>query len=200
MSTIPTTEIIIFETSEDFRKDVSILRPAFDIVSKSDGFRKPVYSGTQIENPTTGYLFLNWDSLAHHQAVMTSPSYGPLLEELKPAFGGPSKMYHVIFNDHPIALEQPVTEVLLITLKDPSHRAEVFDIIGKISDQTKKMIVFGPALEDENTIIVVGGWESVEAHWKTVANPEPKAAIERLFVLANKDHLFHTALHSYAGN
>ncbi|KAG1761831.1 hypothetical protein EDD22DRAFT_847446 [Suillus occidentalis] len=200
MSTIPTTEIIIFETSEDFRKDVSILRPAFDIVSKSEGIRTPVYSGTQIENPTTGYLFLNWDSLAHHQAVMASPSYGSVLETLKPAFGGPSKMHHVIFNDHPIALEQPVTEVLLITLKDPSHRAEVFDILGKISDQTKKMIVFGPTLEDENTIIVVGGWESVEAHWKTVANPEPKAAIERLFVLVNKDHLFHSALRSYAGN
>jgi hypothetical protein len=42
MSTIPTTEIIIFETSEDFRKDVSILRPAFDIVSKSEGIRKCV--------------------------------------------------------------------------------------------------------------------------------------------------------------
>lgn len=107
-------------------------------------------------------LALDWDSLAHHQAVMASPSYGSLLETLKPAFGGPSKMHHVIFNDHPIALEQPVTEVLLITLKDPSHRAEVFDILGKISDQTKKMIVFGPTLEDENTIIVVGGWESVE--------------------------------------
>jgi hypothetical protein len=200
MSAIPTTEIIIFETSEKFRNDFSILRPAFDIVSKADGFRKPVYSGTQIENPATGYLFLNWESLAHHQAVMASPSYGPLLEVLKPAFGGPSKMYHVIFNDHPIAFQQPVTEVLLITLKDPSHRAEVLDILGKISDLTKKMLVFGPTLEDGNTIILVGGWPSVEAHWKTVADPEPKAAIERLFVLANKDHLFHTALHSYEGN
>jgi hypothetical protein len=42
MSTIPTTEVIIFETSEEFRKDASILRPAFDMVSKSDGFRKCV--------------------------------------------------------------------------------------------------------------------------------------------------------------
>ncbi|KAG1733519.1 hypothetical protein EDB19DRAFT_1830903 [Suillus lakei] len=196
---IPTTEIIIFETSEEFRNDYSILRPAFDIVSKSDGFQKPIYFGAQIEKPATGYLFLNWDSLAHHQAVMASPSYAPLLEVLKPAFGGPSKMHHVIFNDHPIAFQQPVTEVLLITLKDPSHRAEVFDILSKLSDLTKKMLVFGPTLEDGNVIILVGGWSSVEAHWETVANPEPKAAIDRLFVLANKDHLFHVALRSYAG-
>ncbi|KAG2344192.1 hypothetical protein BDR05DRAFT_932236 [Suillus weaverae] len=200
MSTIPTTEILIFDTSEEFRKDVSILRPAFDIVSKADGVHKPVYSGVQIENPATGYIFLNWDTLAHHQAVMASPSYGPLLEALKPAFGGSSKMYHVIFNDHPIALQQPVTTVLLITLKDPSHRAEVFDILSKISNLRKKMLVFGPTLEDKNAIVLVGGWSSVEAYWEMVADPEPKAAMERLFVLANKEHLSHAALRSYAGN
>ncbi|KAG1898875.1 uncharacterized protein F5891DRAFT_1190370 [Suillus fuscotomentosus] len=198
MSTIPTTEIIIFETSEKFREDVSCLRPASDIVSKADGVHKPVYFGLQIENPATGYLFLNWDSLAHHQAFMTSSSYGPLLEALKPTIGGPFKMYHVIFNDHP-TFQQPVTEVLLITLKDPSHRAEVFDILNNLSDLTEKKLIFGPTLEDENAIILVGGWSSVEAHWEMVANPEPKAAVERLFVLANKDHLFHTALSSYAG-
>ncbi|KAG2039453.1 hypothetical protein BDR03DRAFT_917282 [Suillus americanus] len=199
MSTIPTTEVIIFDTSEEFRKDVSILRPAFDIVSKVDGFRAPVYTGTQIENPEKGYIFLNWDSLAHHQASMASPSYGSVLEALKPAFGGPSKMYHVIFNDHPIALQQPVTQVLLLTLKDPSHRAEVFAILSKISDLSKKMLVFGPTLENENEIILVGGWASVEAHWEKVAS-EPKAVVERLFFLATKDHHFHAALKSYAGN
>jgi hypothetical protein len=93
---------------------------------------------------------------------MTSPSYGPLLEALKPAIGGSSKMHHVIFNDHPIAFQQPVTEVLVITLKDPSHRAEVYDILNKMSDLTKKMLVFGPTVEDENVIILVGGWQSVE--------------------------------------
>ncbi|KAG2145710.1 hypothetical protein BD769DRAFT_1660825 [Suillus cothurnatus] len=199
MSTIPTTEVVIFDTSEEFRKDVSILRPAFDIISKVDGVQAPVYTGTQIENPATGYIFLNWDSLAHHQTLMASPSYGPLLEVLKPAFGGPSKMHHVIFNDHPIAFQQPVTEVLVVTLKDPSYRAEVYDILTKMSDLTKKMLVFGPTLEDENVIILVGGWQSVEAHWETVANPEPKAAIERLFVLVTKDHLFHAALRPYEG-
>ncbi|KAG1807964.1 uncharacterized protein BJ212DRAFT_1534358 [Suillus subaureus] len=76
MSTIPTTEVIIFDTSEAFRKDISVLGPAADVVSKVDGVRRPVYTGTQIENPTTGYIFLNWESLAHHQALMAAPSYG----------------------------------------------------------------------------------------------------------------------------
>jgi hypothetical protein len=71
-------------------------------------------------------------------------------------------MYHVIFNAQPVALQQPVTEVLLLTIKNPSYRTEVFDILTKISDSTKKMFVFGPSLEDKNVIIAVGGWQSVE--------------------------------------
>jgi hypothetical protein len=94
--------------------------------------------------------------------MLASPSYGALLEALKPAYGGWSKMYHVNFNANPIALQQPVTEVLLLTIKNPSNRTEVFEILTKISDSTKKMLVFGPALEDANLIIVIGGWRSVE--------------------------------------
>jgi hypothetical protein len=95
-------------------------------------------------------LASDWNSLAHHQAMLASPSYGALLEALKPAYGGWSKMYHVNFNANPIALQQPVTEVLLLTIKNPSNRTEVFEILTKISDSTKKMLVFGPALEDAN--------------------------------------------------
>lgn len=76
----------------------------------------------------------------------------------------------------------------------------MFDILTKISNLTEKMLVFGSTLEDENTIVLVGGWQSVEAHWEMVAKPEPKAAVERLFALANKDHLFHVALSSFSGN
>ncbi|KAG2109590.1 uncharacterized protein F5147DRAFT_575608 [Suillus discolor] len=196
---IPTTELVIFDTTEEVRNDRSILSPAFEIVSKSDGIQMPAYVGTQIENPARGYVFMNWDSLAHHQAMLESPSYATLLEALKPAYGGWSKMYHVIFNAHPIAFQQPVTEVLLLTVENADHRTEVFDILTKISDSTEKMLVFGPALEDENVIIVVGGWQSVEAHWEMVANPEPKAALEQLYTLANKDHLFHSTLTSFHG-
>ncbi|KAG2039427.1 hypothetical protein BDR03DRAFT_220472 [Suillus americanus] len=196
---IPTTELVIFDTTEAVRKDRSILKPAFELVSKSSGIQMPAYVGTQIENPAKGYVVMNWDSLAHHQAMMASPSYATLLEALKPAYGGWSKMYHVNFNAHPIGLQQPVTEILLLTIKNPSHRTEVFDILTKISDSTKKMLVFGPSLEDKNVIIVVGGWQSVEAHWQMVAKPEPKAALERLYTLANKDHLFHSTLTSFTG-
>ncbi|KAG2057159.1 hypothetical protein BDR06DRAFT_952293 [Suillus hirtellus] len=145
---IPTTELVIFDTTEEVCNDCSILSPAFEIVSKSDGIQMPAYVGTQIENP---------------------------------------------------ARQQPVTEVLLLSIENPDHRTEVFDILTKISDSTENMLVFGPTLENENVIIVVGGWQSVEAHWEMVANPEPKAALERLYTLANEDHLFHSTLTPFMG-
>lgn len=60
--------------------------------------------------------------------------------------------------------------------------------------------MFGSTPGDENVLILAGGLPSVEVHWEMVANPEPQAVIEWLFVLANKDHLFHAALSLYAGN
>ncbi|KAG1898876.1 uncharacterized protein F5891DRAFT_981532 [Suillus fuscotomentosus] len=188
---IPTSELVIFDTTEAIRKDRSILKPAFELVSKSSGIQIPAYVGIQIENPAKGYVFMNWDSLAHHQAMLASPSYPNLLEALKPCIWG--------LVEDPVAVKQPVTEVLLLTIKNPSNRTEVFDILTKFSDSTKKMAVFGPTLEDKNVIIFVAGWRSVEAHWEAVAKPETKAALERLYTLANKDHLFHTSFTSFTG-
>ncbi|KAG2119396.1 hypothetical protein DEU56DRAFT_918561 [Suillus clintonianus] len=199
---IPTTEIIIFDTSEEFRNDPSILRPAFDIVSKADGIQMPAYAGVQIENPATGYVFLNWDSQEHHQAMIASPLHDTLREALKPVLGGSEKIYHVIFNKHPTALQQPVTEILCLALKDPSNRAEVLDIFTKNSASPVKINTFGSTLEDENLFILVGGWLSVESHWQMhkgmiTSSPELKAQLERLQALTDKKHLFHTALTPY---
>jgi hypothetical protein len=94
--------------------------------------------------------------------LINGPDYPHLLETLSPVFGGKTEIHHVIFNYKPIAFESPVTEVFITTLKDPSNRAEVFDILTKISDMTEKRLVFGSTLEDENVIILVGGWPTVE--------------------------------------
>jgi hypothetical protein len=94
--------------------------------------------------------------------VRDSPDYVNVLNALKPVIGGDVKMNHVIFNNYPIAFESPVTEVLFLTLKDPSHRAEVTEILTKISNMTEGRLVFGPTLQDENVIVLVGGWQSVK--------------------------------------
>ena len=107
-------------------------------------------------------LASDWESQAHHQKVIDGPNYGDVINTLKPVIGGDAKMNHVIFNSYPIAFESPVTEVLFLTLKDPGHRAEVTEILTRISNMTEGRLVFGPTLEDENIIVLVGGWQSVK--------------------------------------
>ena len=117
-------------------------------------------------------LASDWDSLAHHRAVANGPNYGDVIAALMPAIGAELKMHLVIFNDHPIAFEYPVTEVNVITLKDPSYRTEVYEILTTVSEKTEKKLVFGPTLEDENVIVVVGGWESIEVGTPTIIDSD----------------------------
>jgi quinol monooxygenase YgiN len=195
----PTTEILIFEASNEFRDDpLRLSIPPFDIVLKADGVHAPAYYGKQVEDPSIwGNVFLNWDSYEAHKAVTDAPSYQAILDALKPSLGGKTEMYHVQFSAPTIALEKPVTEVLILTLKAPENRATVVDILSKISEVTEKRLVFGQTREDENKYILIGGWPTVEAHWETVAKPEIAATLDKLYSLAAKDHHYHTKLSQY---
>lgn len=146
--------------------------------------------------------------------MIDGDSYPAVLGALKPALGGKVEIYHVKFSAPPIALDQPVTEVLMLTLKAPENRAAVVDILTKIAELSG-MHAFGQTREDENKYIVVGGWPSVEvrrrntiprlendtplsqAHQEMAAKPEVAATVDKLRSLVNKDHLYHTKLSQY---
>ncbi|KAI9573408.1 hypothetical protein HD554DRAFT_2055825 [Boletus coccyginus] len=194
-----TTEILIFETSSEFRDDPGLAIPAFEMVLEVDGAHAPAYYGKQIEDASTGYIILNWDSYEAHKAFIDSPSYSALLEKLKPSLGasGKAEMYHVQFSAPTIALEKPATEVCILTLKAPENRATVVDILSTISEATEKAVVFGQTREDENKYILIGGWPTVEAHLETIARPEVTAILEKLYSLVDKDHHYHTKLLQY---
>ncbi|KAH7913616.1 hypothetical protein BJ138DRAFT_582259 [Hygrophoropsis aurantiaca] len=202
---IPTTEIIFLPPTAAFIANPSIVYPAFDIVLKTEGLIAPVYHGLQIEPNAAGqtdgaFFFLNWETLDHHAALMKAANYPTLISHLLPAFDGETKMYHVKFSDLPVALEKPVTEILVLTLNAEENRAKVVEILSKISEASEKMLVFGETVEDKNKIILIGGWVSVEAHWEMVKKPEVKAALDLLYSLANKELIVHTKLTKYSGN
>ncbi|KAF8547996.1 hypothetical protein OG21DRAFT_1526775 [Imleria badia] len=195
-----TTEVLIFESSEAFRNDPDVVIPAFKEVLKAHGVHAPGYYGKQIEEPSTstyGYIFLNWDNFEAHKALIDGPSYATVLEGLKPSLGGKVEMYHVKFSGPTIAFENPLTEVLILTLKAPEHRATMVDLLSKFSEPSGKKVVFGQTREDENKYVIVGGWPTVEAHWEIAAKPEVAATIEKVSSLANRDHFHHTKLSKY---
>lgn len=109
-------------------------------------------------------VHVDWDDYEAHKAIMDAPSYSALLEALTPCLSGTRapEMYHVQFSAPTIALEKPVTEVLILTLKAPENRATVVDILSKISESSGKILVFGQTREDENKYILIGGWQTVE--------------------------------------
>ncbi|KAG9310827.1 hypothetical protein JVU11DRAFT_8680 [Chiua virens] len=52
-------------------------------------------------------------------------------------------MYHIRFLGPTIALDRPVTEVTILTLKAPENHEALVDILSKVSETTAKMLVFG---------------------------------------------------------
>lgn len=166
-------------------------------------------------------IHVDWDSWEAHSAIVDKPAYLDLLKALTPSLSGTHcpEMYHIQFSGPTVALEKPVTEVLVLTLKAPENRATMVDILSEIAGSSGESLIFGQTREEENKYILIGGWETVEvgrsnatrvlplddkkltrssqAHWEAVAKPEAAAAFERLYSLANKDHLFHTNLLQY---
>jgi hypothetical protein len=55
------------------------------------------------------------------------------------------------------AVIRPKADGVPLTLKDPSHRIGVFDILLKISDSSEKILMFALTLEDENVASLAGG-------------------------------------------
>ncbi|KAN0079819.1 hypothetical protein V8E55_009385 [Tylopilus felleus] len=188
------TEIFIFETSEAFRANQQIITNALKPTLQAEGANAPGYYGIQIENPTTGYIIIHWDSHEIHKAFASHPSFPAINEAFKPSLGGNVVIYDVSFSAPTVALEKPVTEILVLSLKAPENREAVVDILTKFSEASGKMLVFGQTCQDENKYVVLGGWPTVEAHWETATKPEVSAALDKLHSLANKEHLYHTSL------
>ncbi|KAF8549817.1 hypothetical protein OG21DRAFT_1469530 [Imleria badia] len=194
------TEIIIFDTSEASREnpESQVVTNALKPTLLAEGANTPAYYGLQIENPSTGYIIIHWDSHEIHQAFGNHPSFPAIHEAFKPSLGCNRATYDVEFSAPTVAaLEKPVTEIPVSSLKAPENRDAVVDILTKISEASENILVFGQTRQDENKYIVIGGWPTVEVHWETAAKPEFAAALTKLYSLVNKEHLYHTGLSRY---
>ena len=93
---------------------------------------------------------------------MHAPSFTKLVAGAAPALAAPYTLYHVRFSAPTIALNYPVTEVAILTLKAPENRAGVVEILSGIAKATNNLYAFGLTRGDENKYVAICGWESVE--------------------------------------
>jgi quinol monooxygenase YgiN len=216
---LPMTVITIIETTDAVRANANVFSPTFDhlismgvkgwvtpvdgIVQGRSGtmtvFNRPIYYGLEAENPKIGVTFVNWDSYEQHQAIVHTPAFAKLVASAAPALAAPYKLYHVRFSAPTIALNYPVTEVAILTLKAPENRAGVVAILSGIAKATNNLYAFGLTRGDDNKYVAICGWESVEAHRKAVSNPESQERLKKLYALADQDRMYNVKLKKFGG-
>lgn len=135
---------------------------------------RSIYQGIQLENPATGYVFNAWETLAHHQALQSSPSYPVVVQSMTPAFIGPIDVLHVTFVGGLSALDKPVTQITFITLNKGASKERALELLEGIRSEGGRgaTFAFGPAIEKEDIIVSIIGWDSVEEHNTTQEPPQ----------------------------
>ncbi|TFK49371.1 hypothetical protein OE88DRAFT_1736993 [Heliocybe sulcata] len=193
----PVSELVTFTSSEAYQKDQSVLKGLIEILDATDG-KLSTYHGPQVEDPSQGYLFVQWQTYEHHVALMNAPVYPKLIETLKPAVGGPFEMVHVKFNkDVTKALEKPITEVATFTLKPGKKMEQLVPLLDQLTS-TSELSIWGPTLEKEDRVVLVFGWNSLEEHHEVVSKgpEELKKVLVSLNELADLK-LYHSKLQKY---
>ncbi|KAM6520180.1 hypothetical protein FALCPG4_013733 [Fusarium falciforme] len=177
-----------FDESTDAAKAIS---KVLDSTLKQPGARR-VYTGVEIENPSTLWLFIDWETLEHHNTYRKTADHGPILESLDPYVNFNKYLSkHVTVNPHPPEdvldkARSPVTEVLLAFFPPDydiaarataTRRLEEFAARALKTSPDWRGISYGWSVENDvpvkgdedktgSMLVAFIGWPSVEAHQK----------------------------------
>ncbi|KAF9565755.1 hypothetical protein CPC08DRAFT_704456 [Agrocybe pediades] len=108
---MPVTELVRWYATDAFLSDLpSTFGPMVKYVSSAEGCLR-IYTGVEVEDNTSFWMVVVWQSHEHHQAMMNRPDYPDMVARLKPFFrDGQLKMDHVEFNgDSDNAFGSPIT-------------------------------------------------------------------------------------------
>ncbi|TFK49735.1 hypothetical protein OE88DRAFT_1662367 [Heliocybe sulcata] len=173
------TELVVFDASEAYQKDNKAAQGLVDVLNKTDG-KIATWHGPGVEDPTKGYLWVRWESLDAHKALMDSPTYPDLIASMKPCLAGEFEMVHVKFNKDPLeALNAPATEVVTVTLKEGKSEVDITAFLeqgSKMELPGASASAYGPVVEKPGSFIMIVGWSSVEAHQKVREERTEEAA------------------------
>ncbi|KAN0079821.1 hypothetical protein V8E55_009387 [Tylopilus felleus] len=196
--TLPSIGVSFFNTSDSFRTNPKILEQAFGQLRAAGVNLPKSYFGLAKENPNAGIIISHWDE--QHKEMLKAPSYADAAKVFAQATTGTPKWYHAQLSGPTTALDKPVTEVSLVTVKRPENRAAVADILSRmprvIGNPTG---AFGPTRDDKNKYIAICGWESVEAHTQAVSKPEFQEVFMNFYSLADVNFLYHAKLKKIGG-
>jgi len=177
-SSSPVTEIVTLQLGPNFSEDTS--KRLIEKLKKQPGCQD-VYWGPTVEDANVAHLFIDWDSVEHHEDFraneeVSKPILDPMLEMLTGS--SPLTYFHVPFEPFPPtkAMSGPILELGQLEAKDdPGAKEEMKKIVEKILGFAIKHpkcngAAFGTVVEDQNRVVIVLAWESVEAHMEDFRN------------------------------
>ncbi|VDC00825.1 unnamed protein product [Peniophora sp. CBMAI 1063] len=181
-----TYEIAWWPATDALKKDVNAYKPAADIVAKHTHL--PIFAGLSVEKGDF-FLLVTWENAAAHSAFLAHPDAAALAKdhpELFPPEGaaGVLGVCHAHLNADPLSvLSAPVVENAFLTPKEN----ESFDELTKtlVGVEAKRAeggggkygsgTIVGTIEERPDQLVVLVGWNSVEAHTAYIAPDGPAA-------------------------
>ncbi|RDB18022.1 hypothetical protein Hypma_000708 [Hypsizygus marmoreus] len=199
---MPIVEIVKFPGSDAFVADQLVFKSALDILLNAAGVIS-VYYGKQVEDGTTGYLVVVWETYEDHTRSKEHAKYPDLLESLRLAASGPLDVQHVPFDiDSSAVFGAPATEIAIITPKADASK-DVFSSTFRtlreelIKEKSCHSVIWGESRERSPSIVLAIGWDSVQAHADAVAGGVFPDIIGSLSALADIN-LTHTSFVKYS--
>ncbi|EPQ54472.1 hypothetical protein GLOTRDRAFT_121619 [Gloeophyllum trabeum ATCC 11539] len=181
----PVVEFVYFTASDAYKADDSLIDSAVSAVVRAPGSQN-LFRGIQTEDGATLYIAVAWDSITSHENLIKNEAeYTPLVSVLQRAIAPSAAMamLHAEFNDHAAAvraLADPATELAFFTLKSPDEAAVLPAKMAALEKELehapgRRSYTWGKVVEKEDQILLIIGWDSVEAHWDALKVDKPFA-------------------------
>jgi len=149
-------------------------------IQRQDGIQRQHY-GRTIENPNLLIWMIDWDSVDSHHKFETTPDYAPFLQRLKPILDG-VHLHHFLPTPSPASVltDAPVIEFATFYKVQPDFKSSLEKFTkalgtpeglvgfayGETIEETSKHSDQVEGKEDSKgkAVVLLGGWESVQAH------------------------------------
>jgi len=177
---LPCVEVAVAPANEAYLanpKDKSLVQPALDLLKGSKGLIK-IYYGQEAEDAKTVYVYNIWEELQDHRNLQADPVQYPILGKHTEQFmAAGSSVIHIQPLAEPFkALEAPATELAYMKVI-PGVSKETLEnrldglvkaVNGLPESYGAISAVWGPTVENDDTLGLIIGWTSVDAHWDAV--------------------------------
>ncbi|KZV63999.1 hypothetical protein PENSPDRAFT_656853 [Peniophora sp. CONT] len=204
-----TYEIASFPAADAVKKDLSVCKPVIEVTKRHTSL--PVFVGISVESAKL-YVVATWENTDAHRKFIAHPDYkfaqadfASLLPE-----GGAAgiSIVHAHFNADPLPLfAAPVVEHAFLTPEDGVTLDELKaallrsnEVLAQHRDLSTGAVI-GTMEERPDQLIVIAGWQSLEAHQKFAApgGPAGDGALVEIFSKVKKEiavveHVSYTKL------